>query len=196
MRRSSHTISAALAALLFLHVAAAGVAMVSATVTDLDAASQSDGGAVRGTARGAIGFLGKLHPFAVHFPIALLVMAGILEALFMRRGNQALVPTVQVMLVAAAALSVIAAGLGFAAAGNRTVAPELGTAFGIHRIFGIVTAGLAVLTVGLAQRARTPDGGLRLRLYRIVLLIAVIAVLIAGHAGATLVFGRGYFGLF
>jgi uncharacterized membrane protein len=146
--------------------------------------------------RGVIGFLGKLHPLAVHFPIALIVMAGITETLYMRRPSATLASAVRVMLLAAAAFAVVSTALGFAAANSRTFSPGLNVAFGVHRVAGIVTAGVAVLAAALVEGARTLGEEWRWQLYRVVLFIALIAVVIAAHSGATLVFGKGYFGVF
>ncbi len=195
MRRSSQTACVTLAVLLLVCVAAKDAVTSSATLRGDDSLLVESDEFGRQRVEGGIGFLGRLHPLAVHFPIALIVMAGLSEALFMWRRNEAFASAARVMLPAAAAFAVISAILGFAAASGRSVPHELGVAFGVHRVLGVVTAGLAVLAAGLAEGARQLEGEWRVKLYRVVLLLAMIAAAIGAHSGATLVFGRGYFSI-
>jgi uncharacterized membrane protein len=145
---------------------------------------------------GAVGLLGRLHPVAVHFPIALLMAAALAEVLYVWRGKDAYAFTARFMLYTASFFAVVAVLLGLAAASGRTFSPDLGFHFGLHRVMGIVTGGLVVLTTGLAYGAKKQGGAWRYALYRVLLMVTVITVGIAAHSGATLVFGSGYISVF
>lgn len=145
---------------------------------------------------GLIGLLGRLHPIAVHFPIALIIVAGFAELCFARTEKPAFGFTARFMLLVASAFAVAAVLLGFAAASGKTFSPDVRNAFTAHRVLGIVTAGLVVLTAGLAHSAANRGEAWRYGLYRVVLVITLVAVVIAAHTGATLTFGPGYLAVF
>ena len=145
---------------------------------------------------GVIGLLGRLHPLSVHFPVALIIVAGLAEALCMWTHNDAFGFAARLMLYIVSVLAVISVLLGFAAASGKTLSPDLSFHFGLHRVMGIVTAGLALLTTGLAEGAKKRGDPWRLRLYRAMLAVTMITVAFAAHSGATLVFGRGYLSIF
>jgi len=137
---------------------------------------------------GLIGLLGRLHPIAVHFPIALILAAGLAEALCIWRKNPSFGFAARFLLLIGAIGAVISVLLGWAAATGRT--PEPGEAVGVHASFGIVTTGLVLLTAALAQTAKNRQDPVLVTLYRVILLVSMITVGIAAHTGAILVFGR------
>ena len=139
-----------------------------------------------------IEFIGKFHSAIVHFPIALVVTAGLAEFFYIRTHNEHFAFTARFTLNVASACAVAAALLGLAAAGEET-SEELRFAFGVHRVAGLVTAGLIVLAAALAGSAKRGREPWRYGLYRLVLLLAVISVWVAGHFGATLVLGPDHF---
>ena len=145
---------------------------------------------------GVIGLLGRLHPLVVHFPIALVLMAGVAEVLFMYTKNHSFGFAARWMLFAASAFAVVAVLLGFAAASGKTFSHELGATLGVHRVMGIVTAVLALLTAALAQGASSHGDPWRVRLYRVMLFATMLSVAWSAHSGATLVFGPGYIAVF
>ena len=136
-----------------------------------------------------IEFLGDLHPFLVHFPVALILCAAGAEGAFVARRDTRWGNGARVMLLLAAWISIPAAAAGFAAASGESFSGEMARAFSIHRIAGISTPVLVVLAAGLAEGSRRSGQIWELFLFRIVLVLAVASVIVAGIEGAELVHG-------
>jgi uncharacterized membrane protein len=139
--------------------------------------------------------LGRLHPFLVHFPVALILTAAVTEAIAVARRDERLGDAARFMINAAAWLSVPAAVAGLARAASVAIEPELQSTFAIHRIAGIATPVLAFLAAGLAAGVRRSGQIWELFLFRVVLVIAAAAAAIAAHHGGELVYGVDFFPL-
>ncbi len=144
---------------------------------------------------GLIDVLGRFHPALVHFPVALVLMAAVAEALCVARRDGRFGEASRFMITAAAWVSVATAATGFARAGSITFTPDEAAAFSIHRVAGIVVPVLAFLAAGLAEGTRRSGQIWELFLYRIVLLLAAVTVVVAGYYGGELVYGVGFFPL-
>lgn len=142
---------------------------------------------------GVVDAVGRLHPFLVHFPVALLLVAAVAELLCIVRRDGRFADTARFMVTAAAWIGVPAAIAGFARASSITIPPDLEGAFAIHRVAGIVTPVLAFLATGLATGVRRSGQIWELFLYRIVLLLAVGFAATAGYYGGELAYGAGFF---
>ena len=138
---------------------------------------------------------GHLHPFLVHFPVALLLVAAVAEALGLIRRDGRCADAARFMVTAAAWLSIPAAVTGFLRADGLTFDAARQSLFAVHRIAGIATPVLAFLAAGLAEGTRRSGQVWEQMLYRIVLLLAAVAAGAAGHYGGQLVFGAGFFRL-
>lgn len=138
---------------------------------------------------------GRLHPFLVHFPVALVLTAVVTEAIAVARRDERLGDAARFMITAAAWLAIPTAVAGFARAGSETIEPGLQSTFMVHRIAGIATPVLAFLAAGLAAGVRRSGQIWELYLFRIVLVITAVAAAIAGHHGAELVYGVDFFPL-
>lgn len=151
------------------------------------------------------GWLGRLHPLVIHFPIALLIAAGFTELLAIRKPrDRMLAGTTTYLLMLGAASAIVAAGLGWL--NNTLTAHPASTAYlrSIHQWLGTGTMIVALAAAALAWRssvrmAREGDKGdgeaaPRLRLARrILILVTAVAVAVTGHFGGMLVFGTKYF---
>lgn len=137
-------------------------------------------------------FLGRLHPLIVHFPIALLILAGIAEALA-RPGDARWRPRARFLLALGAPWAAVTAWLGWLAA-QESHYPTLTQVLWRHRWLGVSTAALALVALMLAPRQRTVDLR-RDRLYRWLLFAVVVLVALAGHHGGILVFGPDHLSL-
>ncbi len=121
------------------------------------------------------------HPLVVHCPIALFLFGGFLEVLGHRRKDEGLRRLASWNLTFGAIASVLAVGSGLAA-----------FVLGKHELAGIpllhlvcaLSACLTMLTV-VALKRKNPDG----TLYWILLALACGFTAVAGHLGATIVFG-------
>lgn len=139
-----------------------------------------------------ITFLGSLHPVVVHFPIALVVTAALAEAAFSRSRNPAYGTASRFMLAVAAVFAIPAAAIGFAAATGKAVEPAVASALSFHRILGVAAAVLTVLTAALAQTAGRGGEPWRVAIYRVFLLVTLVAMGATGHFGAIVTHGAAY----
>lgn len=141
-------------------------------------------------------FAGKLHPAIVHFPIAFVAGAALVELWQFRRNrkNNYFSPssTARVLagLGAVSAGTAVAAGFACAESAGHTgsTAPLLDD----HRTLGVVACAAAVLAVvagAVASRSATSG---RYYIYQILLSLSALLVLFAGHDGGRLVFGEDY----
>jgi uncharacterized membrane protein len=133
-------------------------------------------------------FVGRFHPLLVHFPIAFLLLAGILELLALRRrtGPPWLAARFPLLVVAAIAAA-IAAGAGYLLGMSGGYG---GATFDRHLQLGVIVAIGALLTAIAAwRRQRTGSGD---AVVRTGLVVTLAALTVAGHLGATMTHGEGY----
>lgn len=133
--------------------------------------------------------IGYLHPFFVHFPVALILAAAAAEVLYVSRRKPDYGDAARFMVFAAAWLSLPTMLTGFVAASGVSFTPQQEDAFSIHRIAGIVTPCLVFLAAGMAVSARRTGQIWELMLYRVLLALAVVAVVVAGIEGGEIVHG-------
>ena len=131
-------------------------------------------------------FLGELHPLAVHFPLALGFAALFFESLYLISKNTVWHNTGFHTLTLGTAISLITIFTGLTAS---TIGPFLGEdalLLDTHRLFGLTSCGLLLLTTYIGSRARLKQDD-RLRwVYRAGLFVMTVCVFIAGHFGAKL----------
>lgn len=142
------------------------------------------------TPQRTIRFLGKFHLLLLHFPIALLITAGLSEVLQFRQDFRAPSPVSRFCLTLAALASIPTVVLGWfhAAAGNGVSAPQM---LSVHRWLGTGT-GVVVLVAALwawrdAYRGASSWGG------RVALLVSILLVAATAHFGGLLAHGRDFF---
>ncbi|MCX6217514.1 DUF1549 domain-containing protein [Spirosoma sp.] len=127
-------------------------------------------------------FLGRLHPLMVHFPVSLLCIALILEAVGWFRKSTELQAGIRAMVWIGTISSVVAAALGLLLVNQDDYG---GNTVTIHQWSGLATMTLAILTVFALRSGRTS-------LYRGLLMTTVLGVSLAGHYGAMLTHGDDY----
>jgi uncharacterized membrane protein/mono/diheme cytochrome c family protein len=125
---------------------------------------------------------GRFHPLIVHFPIGLLCVALLLEAVSWFRKSTELKAGIQAIVLIGTVSAVFAAGFGWLLAHHEQYG---GDNLETHQWAGIATAALAVLTA-TALRSSRPY------LYRGLLFLTVVGVSVAGHYGAILTHGDDY----
>jgi uncharacterized membrane protein len=139
--------------------------------------------------------VGRLHPFLVHFPVALILSALVAEVLCVAKREWRYTEAARFMIVAAAWISVPAAIAGFARADSIVLDAAQQELFGVHRVAGIATPVLAFLAAGLAEGSRRSGQIWELYLYRAVLALAAAGAAVAGYFGGEIVYGPGSFPL-
>lgn len=135
-------------------------------------------------------WLGKFHLLLLHFPIALIVAAGVGEMLSVWQRRPLPSESVRLCLWLAALGAVPTAALGwlYAAAGNGLSSPQLLMA---HRWFGTAAAVWMVITAVCAQRdARL---GVRSRSVWFLLMFGILITTITAHLGGLLDHGEDFF---
>ncbi len=154
------------------HAPAAEVTGVAGLVESVPAAEPAR--APRSALNRTIRWLGEFHGPAVHFPVALLVVAALAHLV----GSAA---AMLLMLRIAAMMAPAAAALGWANAEFASFTAKSAVLLAWHRWLGVTVAVFAVLAWGLARRPGP--------LFRIVLFGGAALVLIAGALGAGLAHG-------
>jgi mono/diheme cytochrome c family protein len=145
---------------------------------------------------------GRFHVVIVHFPIALLLLAGAVELWRITRRKQQ-PSALAIGCLAVGAVSAIAASvLGWIHKDFTSFAAEGGWTLPLHQWLGIATAGASVIallilatsirrpreweTVELAHYVR------KIRAYQLFTILSALLVSAAGHFGGTLTHGEGY----
>jgi len=134
-------------------------------------------------------WLGKFHPPATHFPVALLASAAFAELLLLRAPGQLPYHAVRFCVWVGGAGAVVTALLGWFFAGFRFVDDEW--VMTAHRWFGTGTALWAVLTLFLCERAYR--GARSRRLFRVALFGGAALVTATGFLGGSLVYGLDHY---
>jgi uncharacterized membrane protein len=138
------------------------------------------------------GFLGWLHPALVHFPIALLVISALLEAVQILRRTQGLSSATLLLTCLAAPAAAVASILGFLLKGYEGTEGPL---VDLHAGLGLGATVAAALSAMLLAIGRTrPRARWR---GRIALGVGALLVLSTGFLGGEMVFGQNHlFGVF
>lgn len=128
--------------------------------------------------------LGRLHPATVHFPIALLVVAGGIEFWNILRRRKPASPTALVCLCIGAVAAIISVIFGLIDA-HFTNMDDVST----HQWLGIATAifSCIVLTLALFNRPEKANP-----VYRTGVILCALLVSITGYYGGELTYGEGY----
>ena len=144
-------------------------------------------------------FVGRFHPLLVHFPIALLLLAGVFELLAWighaarpRLSSSALSGFGEIagpILALGAASAVAAAVAGYLLGSSGGYG---GPTFEWHERLGIVVAIGATLTFTSWMVQRGSRGSGSTTVYRTLLATTILVLIVAGHLGATLTHGEGY----
>jgi uncharacterized membrane protein/mono/diheme cytochrome c family protein len=132
--------------------------------------------------------LGRLHPLAVHFPVALLLFTALLELGTIKNFNSTLRPGIKILLIAGIISSLISAIFGILLSGSA----EYGENLILHQWLGISTAFSGILVWFLHQRILIKNQTQYIKIYRLALFITALGVIIAGHLGASLTHGDDY----
>ncbi len=132
------------------------------------------------------GLLGRIHPFAVHFPVALTLAAAGAEAAFARARDRRFESAARVMLAVAAWSSVPAAITGYVAASGRTFAGRAHDAWAVHRLLGSTLPVVLFLALAFAGSARRTGQVRDLWTMRALLALAAVGVFATAWLGGRL----------
>ncbi len=139
----------------------------------------------------------RIHPLAVHFPIALLLAAALFELLhatvaFLRSRPPSIAP----VTLACLSLAVVGAGAAVASGWiNADVEPHgrsIESLIESHRWLAIASAGAALSAWALAMASRAAPTRTLVGAARTMILVGAILVAFTAHLGGSIVFGETY----
>jgi mono/diheme cytochrome c family protein/uncharacterized membrane protein len=135
-------------------------------------------------------WFGRFHLLAIHFPIALMIAAGIGELWSVWRGSRVHLQSVSfcIRLAAIAAIPTVILGWLYAAAGNGAGSPQL---LAVHRWLGSATGVCIIVSAVCCELDRRR--GKRSRLFQVLIIAAVLLTLATAHIGGLLVHGTDFF---
>lgn len=137
-------------------------------------------------------YLGRFHVLVIHFPIVLLVLAGVIEVFDWIRPTPGASMLTRLLIGLGAASALVAMLLGMANAIGTSYSGTLSWVFWWHRALGITTAVLATggwIAVEVRNKRRTTRTNI---FARTLVLLAAVFVAVTGHFGGALVFGWDY----
>jgi len=131
-------------------------------------------------------WLGKFHPVATHFPVALLLAAAMAEgfAWWLRRDEWMLL--VRFLVVLGALSSVPAATLGWFADYPTVDGSQLSIIYRFHQVLGTTTAAWALVCATLVCIAECEEGSMARRRFRGALLLGAFLISVVGFLGGAL----------
>ena len=138
-------------------------------------------------------WIGKFHPVSTHFPVALMLVAVLAEAIGWWTGRENWMQTVRFLVVLAALGGVAAAGLGWMNAYFSSYDRAPGALLWWHRWLGSVASVWAVICAGLACLGPCAEGSLERRRFRGALLVGAALVSASGFLGSALIFGLEHY---
>ena len=137
--------------------------------------------------------LGKLHPLVVHFPIAFLLLAFLLELFTSLKKKTA--PSDRTYLVLSLALisTIVAALLGWINAWNQSYSGELEDTLFYHCWSGVAVTVLVILTFIFAFISKRKNTKAWFEKYRTSLILSSVLICLSSHYGTILVYGNDYY---
>lgn len=137
-----------------------------------------------------LSWLGMLHPAVIHFPIALVLTVGLLEAATLLRRQPLYAAGNKLLLGIATVGAFLAAPLGWAGAGLP--APDDHGALTIHRWLGTGLPFLILALWWLKRPAEQAARRLGTRGYEIALALTISLILVQAYYGAEITHGAGH----
>ncbi|MCC5848475.1 MAG: hypothetical protein JJU29_10295 [Verrucomicrobia bacterium] len=139
------------------------------------------------------GWIGSFHVLSIHFPIALIMVSGLLELAGALRGRGAWTQSARTVYVLGSLSAYPAAILGWISAGQSHYPDTLRQTLEIHRWFGTAVPVLATIGLLALFQFHRKKSKKSLLLFRITLFLMVIVIPVTAHVGGTLVHGLNYF---
>jgi uncharacterized membrane protein len=137
-----------------------------------------------------LSWLGMWHPAVIHFPIALVLTVGLLEAAAALRRQPLFAASNKLLLGVATFGALVAAPLGWASAGLP--APDDESALTIHRWLGTALPFLIFALWWLKRPAEAAARRLSSRGYEAALALTVVLILVQAYFGAEVTHGAGH----
>lgn len=133
--------------------------------------------------------LGRLHPMLVHFPIALILVAAVMELFTLGNFRHSFRSGIRFLVILGAISAIASAGMGWLLSENEDIS---GSTLDLHRIIGLSSAGLSVFLLILLRKSELNPGPSSIKTFRFFLFLTGIGIGVAGHLGAALTHGEDY----
>lgn len=135
-------------------------------------------------------FLAPFHSVVLHYPIGFVTMAFVLEVYSLRHGSPQLRKIVTLVTLLTAVSAFLAAGLGWLRAAEGGYDPRT---LELHRWYGIGVVAITFVALWIQRGInRSESGGGWLLLYRVLLVLNLGVLVVAGHEGGNLTHGSNY----
>ncbi|MCP9765573.1 DUF1549 domain-containing protein [Lacihabitans soyangensis] len=135
-------------------------------------------------------FIGRFHIVLVHFPIAILLLATLLEVFSFKNFNSKYRPSIHLAIIIGGISAVFSAIFGYVLAQNEEIS---GDTLDLHQWGGFSTAILSLITLGLHWLVLKKKQNSKISVYRFSLFATSLAVIFTGHYGGSLTHGDDYF---
>jgi uncharacterized membrane protein len=135
-------------------------------------------------------WFGQFHFFAVHFPIALVMMTFLAELCFLWTKKGIYEQAARFMIIAAAVAAIPTALFGLALASQSNYTGRMETLFWWHQFFGIATVVSTIIAAFFSEEKAKRNQKF---LYFVFLVLAFVATSGAGFLGGELAFGPSPF---
>lgn len=132
---------------------------------------------------------GRLHPMLVHFPIALLLVAVVMELITLGNFRHSFRSAIRFLVILGAISAITAAGMGWLLAENEGMS---GSSLDLHRIIGLSSAGISLFLLVLLRKSELNPSPSSIKTFRFFLFLTGIGIGVAGHFGAALTHGEDY----
>jgi uncharacterized membrane protein len=134
-----------------------------------------------------------LHPVSTHFPVALMLVAVVAEALAWWTRRDAWLSTVRFLVVLAALGAVVATVLGWVNAAFTSYTGQLAPVLRWHRWLGTATSLWIMLCAALVMMDKCGEGSRRRQTFRGALLLGAALVSLSGFLGSVLIYGLDHY---
>lgn len=141
----------------------------------------------------AVRWIGRLHPVSTHFPVALMLVAVVAEALAWWTRRDTWLNTVRFLVVLAALGAVVATALGWVNAAFTSYTGQLAPVLRWHRWLGTATSLWILLCAALVMMDECGEGSRRRQTFRGALLLGAALVSISGFLGSVLIYGLDHY---
>lgn len=141
----------------------------------------------------ALRWLGQFHPVTTHFPVALMMVAVLAEALAWWTRRPAWLETVRFLVIIAALGAVAAGALGWLNAYFSSYSKAPGALLWWHRWLGTGTSVWVVICAGLLLIHKCEEGSKQRQQFRGALLLGAALVSLSGFLGSALIYGLDHY---
>jgi uncharacterized membrane protein len=140
-----------------------------------------------------IRWIGRFHPVSTHFPVGLMMVAVVAEALAWWTRRESWLQTVRFLVILGSAGALVAAGLGWVNASFTSYVGSSASVLLWHRWLGTITAAWTALCAALVVLSECREGSPERQRFRGTLLVGAALVSVSGFLGSALIYGLDHY---